>query len=223
VTRSIAKGGAVRGLCPVLAVLAFGCAPPPAGSGSPVPPPVVGRIEPDEDQPPPPPASFQLTDQTGKPFDSRSLAGKVWMGSIFFSTCPGPCFRENQAIAGIMADITDPDFVSVSLTCDPENDTPEVLGHYAARFAADPARWKFLTGDMAVITDVGKNLFRLPVALGVHAERGVVFDRRGRLRGGYHLLQDDAVARLKALIRDVLAEPVSGAEPAAPAAARSAP
>jgi hypothetical protein len=33
-----------------------------------------------------------------------------------------------------------------------------------------------------------------------------VFDREGRLRGSYHLLQEDRVERLKKLIRDVLAE-----------------
>jgi hypothetical protein len=42
--------------------------------------------------------------------------------------------------------------------------------------------------------------------VGIHSERGVVFDRQGRLRGGYHLLQPDRVELLKKLIRDVLAE-----------------
>ena len=149
---------------------------------------------------------FQLTDQAGEPFDSASLAGKVWMGSIFFANCPGPCFRENQAIADIIREIDNPDFVAVSLTCDPDNDTPEVLGHYAARFEADQNHWKFLTGDMAVIKRVGMETFKLPVEVGVHSERGVVFDRQGRMRGSYHLLQEDRVQRLKKLIRDVLAE-----------------
>lgn len=149
---------------------------------------------------------FQLTDQQGEPFDSASLAGKVWMGSIFFANCPGPCFRENQAIADILREIDDPEFVAVSLTCDPDNDTPEVLEHYAARFEADPDHWKFLTGDMEVIKRVGMETFKLPVEVGVHSERGVVFDRQGRMRGSYHLLQEDRVQRLKKLIRDVLAE-----------------
>jgi len=150
---------------------------------------------------------FALTDQTGQEFSSASLAGKVWMGSIFFANCPGPCFRENQAVAEIVREIDDPDFVAVSLTCDPDNDTPDVLARYADRFEADPARWKFLTGDMQTISDVGLKTFRLPVEVGVHSERGVVFDRQGRLRGGYHLLQADKVEQLKKLIREVLAEP----------------
>jgi len=149
---------------------------------------------------------FELTDQEGNQFDSASLKGKVWMGSVFFANCPGPCFRENQAIADILREIDDPNFVAVSLTCDPENDTPAALEHYADRFEADPQRWKFLTGDMDVIKRVGTKTFLLPVEIGVHSERGAVFDREGRLRGSYHLLQEDRVERLKKLIRDVLAE-----------------
>jgi cytochrome oxidase Cu insertion factor (SCO1/SenC/PrrC family) len=180
----------------------------------PAPLPVAGRVSPDDeravaagDMP------FTLTDQTGAEFDSAALAGRVWMGAIFFSNCPGPCFRENQAIADILRDIDDPDFMAVSLTCDPDNDTPDVLRRYADRFEADPARWKFLTGDMATIRRVGMEAWKLPVEVGVHSERGVVFDRQGRLRGGYHLLQQDRVEELKRLVREVLAEPA-----AAPAA-----
>jgi cytochrome oxidase Cu insertion factor (SCO1/SenC/PrrC family) len=172
---------------------------------------VAGRVDVDADTVNISATPFRLTDQTGAEFSSADLAGKVWMGAIFFANCPGPCFRENQAIAGILESIDDPDFMVVSLTCDPENDTPDVLRRYADRFEADPARWKFLTGELALIKAVGQGTFKLPVELGVHSERGVVFDRQGRLRGGYHLLQPDRVAELEKLIRQVLAEP---AEPA---------
>jgi cytochrome oxidase Cu insertion factor (SCO1/SenC/PrrC family) len=152
-------------------------------------------------------APFTLTERSGKPFDSASLRGKVWLASVFFANCPGPCFRENQALADILRSIPDPDFMVVSVTCDPENDTPESLRRYADRFEADPARWKFLTGDMATIKEIANGTFLLPAEVGVHSERGVVFDRDGRLRGSYHLLQPDRVKLLEKLIRDVLAEP----------------
>jgi hypothetical protein len=42
--------------------------------------------------------------------------------------------------------------------------------------------------------------------VGVHSERGVIFDRQGRMRGSFHLLQPDRVAVMKKTIRDVLAE-----------------
>lgn len=205
----------------LMACAAAGCTRPGGKEpdGGQAPPVVAGPVAVDDesataiaDTP------FTLTDQTGKAFRSEDLAGKVWMGSIFFANCPGPCFRENQAIADILREIEHPDFMAVSLTCDPDNDTPDVLRRYAERFEADPERWKFLTGDMKVITAVGQKTFRLPVEVGVHSERGVVFDRQGRLRGGYHLLQPDRVERLKKLIRDVLAEP-AGAASAGPAKA----
>jgi len=105
----------------------------------------------------------------------------------------------------------------VSVTCDPDNDTPESLRQYADRFEADPARWKFLTGDMANIKAIANGTFLLPAEVGVHSERGVVFDRLGRLRGSYHLLQPDRVALLEKLIREVLAEPLPVDHPADPA------
>lgn len=165
---------------------------------------------------------FRLTDQSGASFDSSALAGKVWIGSIFFANCPGPCFRENQALADILAEIADPDLMAVSITCDPENDKPNVLDHYSKRFGADPTRWKFLTGEMDEIKRVANETFFLPAEVGVHSERGVIFDRQGRLRGSFHLLQPDRVAVMKKTIRDVLAEPAeAAASDASPAAAES--
>ncbi len=203
----------VHSLLVVPALLLAGCtrqpvAPPPASAGTADVTPAPAVVKPGD-----PAAPFTLTDQTGSPFDSTALRGRVWLASVFFANCPGPCFRENQAVADILREVNDPDLVAVSVTCDPDNDTPEVLRRYADRFGADPARWKFLTGDMDVIRTVANKTFLLPAEVGVHSERGVVFDREGRLRGSYHLLQPDRVELLVKLIREVLAEPVGGAAP----------
>ena len=212
--QSFARDVSVGGLL-VLISLVVGCTQPspPGVAESSRPAPVAGTVdETAVDVPNLADVPFTLRDQTGAEFSSESLKGRVWMGAIFFANCPGPCFRENQAIADILREIEDPDFMVVSLTCDPANDTPEALATYAARFDADPKRWKFLTGDLKLIEQVGQKVFRLPVELGVHSERGVVFDRQGRLRGGYHLLQQDRVDLLIKLIREVLAEKTSAAE-----------
>ena len=197
-----------------------------AGCGSPRRLPISAQRPSDEPEPVPAVLEepgeqarpFVLTDQAGEVFDSQSLAGKVWVGSVFFANCPGPCFRENQALADMLREIDSPDLVVVSLTCDPENDTPEVLRRYAERFDADTSRWKFLTGDMETIKTIANQSFRLPAEVGVHSERGVVFDRQGRLRGGYHLLQADRVDLLKELVREVLDEPADDQPSATPAA-----
>lgn len=189
----------------LLALALVGCAERPvAFVGKPEPDPETASVS--------SPAPFTLTDQNGEPFSSDTLQGKVWLGAIFFANCPGPCFRENQAIAEILGEIEDPDFVVVSLTCDPSNDTPEVLRRYADRFDADKDRWKFLTGDLKEIRRVGNQQFKLPVELGVHAEKGVVFDRQGKLRGGYSLTDPDRAKLLAKLIREVLAEKVGTEE-----------
>lgn len=197
---------------------AVGCrdqrAPAPKPAASEAPAPVPAKLE----EPGARVNEFVLTDQAGEAFDSRSLAGKVWVGSVFFANCPGPCFRENQALADMLREIDSPDLVVVSLTCDPDNDTPEVLRRYAERFDADLSRWKFLTGDMATIKTIANESFRLPAEVGVHSERGVVFDRQGRLRGGFHLLQADRVDLLKQLVREVLDEPAGEPLSDAPAA-----
>ena len=44
--------------------------------------------------------------------------------------------------------------IFVSITVDPERDTPEVLKQYAENFGADPAGWYFLTGEADAIHDV---------------------------------------------------------------------
>ena len=49
-----------------------------------------------------------------------------------------------------------PKIAFVSITVDPERDTPEVLKEYAQNFGADLKGWSFLTGDPAVVHEVGR-------------------------------------------------------------------
>ena len=56
----------------ILALLAAACSAPPLD--------VMSQLAP-----------FQLTSQTGQPFDSKSLEGHVWVADFIYTTCPGPC------------------------------------------------------------------------------------------------------------------------------------
>jgi protein SCO1/2 len=85
----------------------------------------------------------------------------------------------------------------VTLTTDPGFDTPVVLKSYAERFAADPARWMFLTGSKEEIVRVAVDGLKLiavenspeeradPADLFIHSTTFVVVDRAGQLRGVY--------------------------------------
>lgn len=158
------------------------------------------------------PAEFTLTDQRGEPFDSRSLAGQVWVGSFFFTNCPAVCWRQNQALAAIQQTNPDSKVKFVSISCDPENDTPEVLTRYAERFQADPQRWVFLTGDMKEIVRIGKETFLVSVERGTHSDRAFVVDRDGKVRGRFRVTEPDQLEKLKLLLAKLDAEPAPAAE-----------
>jgi protein SCO1/2 len=150
--------------------------------------------------------TFKLTDQDGKEFDSQSLRGKVWVGSIFFASCPGPCYKLNQALASLQTDDALGDARFVSITCDPTNDTPDVLKQYAARFDANLKRWTFLTGEEKLVQKIGMDTFVTPVASRTHSDLAVVFDRQSRIRGYFHLSDGGEVEKLRKRLVRLLGE-----------------
>ena len=154
---------------------------------------------------------FTLTDQAGKPFDSDSLKGKVWVGSFFFTNCPAICWRMNQALAGLEQSGAAGDASYVSITCDPENDTPPVLAKYAEHFKANPEQWRFLTGDFKLIRQIGNDFFQVAVDKGTHSDRAFLVDRNGRVRGRFRVTEPDQLELLKKLLETVNAEPASPA------------
>ena len=91
-----------------------------------------------------------LTDQHGKPvrFYSDVLQGRTVVIESFFTTCTGTCPLMNSTFAKIQNAVGDrlgKDVFLVSITVDPENDTPAKLKEYAAHMKARPG-WMFLTG-----------------------------------------------------------------------------
>ena len=84
----------------------------------------------------------------------------------------------------------------VTLTTDPDFDTPEVLNRYAERFNADTNRWWFLTGEKGAIAKLATEGLKLtgfletkpeerinPSDLFIHSTLFVVVDKQARLRG----------------------------------------
>ena len=141
--------------------------------------------------------AFTLTDQRGQPFGTRELAGKVWVANFIFTSCEGVCplLSERMAEVGRRGRKLGPDFHLVSISVDPERDTPDKLAAYGARFGANPASWSFLTGPIpaleATVVDGFKvGMGREPDADGglgawqiFHGENLVLVDRRLRIRG----------------------------------------
>jgi cytochrome oxidase Cu insertion factor (SCO1/SenC/PrrC family) len=145
---------------------------------------------------------FVLTDQSGQPFGMAELKGKVWIASFFFASCPATCRQLNLALAAAQ-EATPNDVMLVSLTCDPDNDTPEQLTRYSEVFHADPARWKFLTGDMADLRRAGRDIFKVAFEKQVHSERAFVVDRDGRIRARYSVLDRAQADNMIKFVREL--------------------
>lgn len=153
--------------------------------------------------------AFQLTAQSGQPFDSKSLAGDIWVADFIFTNCPGPCPRLSSQMRGVQSAVESmPDVKLVSFTVDPKNDTPAALAAYATRYKADPGRWFFLTGQQTALDTVCRNGFKLGDVDGslVHSTRFVLLDRHSRVRGLYSTLEDGALPKLLHDIRTLEGE-----------------
>ena len=150
--------------------------------------------------------AFTLTERSGKSFDSSTLAGKVWVVSFFYSNCPGPCLKQNQALAAVAAELADRDVRFVSITCDPAVDTPERLREYAARFQADGERWVFLTGNLDTIKEISRKQFLLPIDRQSHSERAIVIGRDGKIVDIFATLDPLEMQQMKKLLTELTEE-----------------
>lgn len=94
---------------------------------------------------------FELTDQNNKKITNKDMLGKVYLVEFFFSKCPTICPVMNSNMKAIEEEINNPEFGIVSISIDPENDTPETLKQHAKRIGVKSPNWHFLTGDRTYI------------------------------------------------------------------------
>jgi len=106
-----------------------------------------------------PAPEFTLTNQDGNRLALKELRGKVLAITFIFASCADTCPLLTAKMAGIQNRLG-ADFGAkvhfVSITVDPERDTPEVLKRYADAIKANPSGWAFLTGTPAEIREVAK-------------------------------------------------------------------
>jgi protein SCO1/2 len=154
----------------------------------------------------PPLEEFELTERSGKTFRSEDMRGRVWVVTYFFSTCPGSCLRLNQNIQ-IMHEMPElKDVTWVSISCDPDTDTVEVLQKYADRWRADPDRWLFCRADLDYIQRVGRGM-HLDVYRKGHKDYAVVMDKSGKIRGMFDATSTIQSQQLRKLLLECIQEP----------------
>jgi len=159
-----------------------------------------------------PAPDFALTTTEGGRLALSDLRGKVVAVTFIYATCTDTCPLLTDKMAGMQKRLG-PDFGAkvrfVSITVDPERDTPPILAQYARNHGANPAGWAFLTGTPAEVAEVGRRY-------GIYAkktERGDVdhtfltsiVDQRGTLRVQYLGIRfdpDEFLRDIRSLLRE---------------------
>ena len=137
---------------------------------------------------------FQLTERGGRQVGMEDLKGHAWAACFVFTRCSGPCPRVTATMKALQGRLDDRAIKLVSVSVDPEYDTPKVLSAYADAVGADRERWWFLTGDEKQTDAWIRQSFWSPVERDANAPVGervthrtqiVAVDKAGRVRGFY--------------------------------------
>ncbi|HVU27754.1 MAG TPA: SCO family protein [Verrucomicrobiae bacterium] len=139
---------------------------------------------------------FTLTNQDGQITTLADLTNHVWIADIIFTRCAGPCPMMTAQMKSLQDALPkSSDARLVTLTTDPDYDSPEIMKKYGERFGADFSRWMFLTGtkkEIGALATGSLKLSALPVKpeeqtnsvdLFVHSTIFVAVDKHARLRG----------------------------------------
>ncbi len=103
-----------------------------------------------------------MTNQSGQVETLAGLSNHVWVADIIFTRCAGPCPRMTGQMKSLQDLLLPASQVKlVTLTTDPDNDTPAVMKRYGERFNADFDRWKFLTGTKTEIAGLASGSLKL--------------------------------------------------------------
>lgn len=164
-------------------------------------------------------AAFQLTDQAGSPLGNSNLLGKVWVANIIFTRCPGPCPRLTTYMGGLTKrDDLPLSTRFVTLTTDPDFDTPKVLQRYAEKNNADLSRWSFLTGPKTNLVDLAVNSLEFiavekdpakresPEDMFIHSTSFMIIDKRGNLRAKVETDEPKSEEKIVAIVRALTKE-----------------
>ena len=163
------------------------------------------------------PTEFSLRDHTGAAFDRASLNGQLTIAGFVFTRCQTVCPLISLRMRALQDQTRGLPVKLISFSVDPGYDTPAVLAAYAAKVGADPARWRFVTGDPAEVRRVVGGMLRMSmdpdgsfqdggVPNVAHTEHLVLIDRAGRVRGYYDSSDPARLARLREDIDMLLAE-----------------
>lgn len=158
-----------------------------------------------------PAPEFTLTTQDGQRLSLTELRGKVVAVTFIYASCTDTCPLLTAKMAGLQAALGadfGPKVFFLSITVDPERDTPAVLQRYAQAHGVNFAGWAFLTGTPAQIRQVARQygIYYKKTARGDvdHTFLTSLVDQSGTLRVQYLGVRfdpDELLRDLQTLVR----------------------
>ncbi len=156
--------------------------------------------------------AFQLTDERGANLGRESLLGHTTVVDFIFTSCATACPLLSSEMARLQTWVRHDGLGDrvhlLSVSVDPERDTPERLRAFAARYEADPSIWRFARGKEAEIRRVVVEGMKQEVARQLdrgeadgftilHGTKLVLIDPKARIRGYYDAKDAASMARLR--------------------------
>jgi protein SCO1/2 len=175
--------------------------------------PIYGKIE-----------KLQLVDQEGKAFTSANLKDSVHVVNFIFTSCPSVCPTLTRQMKQIQerSEKLSPVIKLVSISVDPENDTPKRLKEYAKHYGADLTRWSFLTGPLPAVKETVIKEFMTGMEKSTgkkeppgeltdisHGAHFALLDRRGQIRAFRHAETNHEINELLTIASQLNQAPLS--------------
>ncbi|MGE4551069.1 MAG: SCO family protein [Opitutales bacterium] len=157
---------------------------------------------------------FAVIDQDGELLDASFLEGKITLINFFFTRCPNPdmCPAATQRLKVMLEKAPESGLVNLqalSLSFDPEHDSPGILKDYAHAYQLDETRFRFGTGPSQVMDDLRRQIGiatrKDPKLVIDHTFRIAVVDERRRVVAeilGPNWSVENTLARIRALVQE---------------------
>lgn len=150
---------------------------------------------------------FSFKNQLGDTITNSDVSNKIYVANFFFTKCPTICPPMNKALNEIgLIFKHDDNFIILSHTIDPKNDTLEVLKNYAEKSNIPHSKRFFLRGSIQSTLEIAKKYMTSFSKTEdgsdfYHSSVAVLVDDNQNIRGFYDTLIEKEMYQLENDIR----------------------
>ncbi|MDP3469309.1 MAG: SCO family protein [Daejeonella sp.] len=136
---------------------------------------------------------FSLLNQNGETIKFPADSNQITVVNFFYTRCPLLCRDMNTDLARVAKMYSNNRLMRfISITVDPEYDSPAVLAEYSKPYTLENKKWDFLTGDKNLIYLLAREDFMVDAIADTTAKTNIIhspmlmlIDPQKRIRGYY--------------------------------------